>query len=152
MKTSFLKASGIVMLIAVIAGWIINSTTNAAPHQDVRGGDNYTYHSDKLDVNIYMPDDWKDKVTTKEDDRSITVSYNNAGGQPVFLYSVTKIAEQMWLNIKDGLSDAHIVAHKDGNVYFVQLTDKTSIKGANDKEFKAIVANLNDVLANVKAG
>jgi hypothetical protein len=152
MKTSFLKASGLAMLIAVIAGWIINSATNAAPHGDTNGGDNYVYHSDKLNVNINMPDDWRNKIITKEDDRAITVLYNNQGGQPVFLYSVTKIAEQMWLNIKDGLSDVHIVAHKNGEIYFVQLTDKTSIKGANSKEFKAMVANLNDVLANIRVG
>jgi hypothetical protein len=53
--------------------------------------------------------------------------------------------------IKDGLSESHVVARKDGQIYFVQLTDKTSIKGANAKDYKAIVANLDDVLANIKA-
>ncbi len=150
MKTSSFKVSALIMLIAVITGWFISNITNAATRQDKGGNDNYVYHSSKLNVDISMPGDWRDKVSTKEDNQSVTVSYNNPGGQPVFLYSLTKIAEQAWMNIKDGLSETHVVAHKDGQIYFVQLTDKTSIKGANAKEYKAIVANLDDVLANIK--
>lgn len=152
MKTSSLKASAIVMLIAMVFGWFISTNAVAACHLNKGGNDTYVYHSTKLNVNINMPGDWQNKVTEIENDQTITVSYNNPGAQPVFLYSVNKISEQTYMNIKDQLQGVHIVAQKDGEVYFVQFTDKSSLKGANDKEFKAIVANLNDVLANISVG
>ena len=140
------------MLIAALLGLLISATVNANPLLSIGGSDNYVYHSDKLNVNVNMPSDWQGKVTTTENDQAVTVSYNNPGGQPVFLYSINKVDVKTWMNVKDNLTGVHVVSNKDGEVYFVQLTDKTSVKGANSKEFKTIVANLNDVLANVKVG
>jgi len=138
--------------MALILGVFVSAATQANPRLFNDGNDSYVYHSTKLNVSINMPADWQGKVTTTENEGTVTVSYNNPGAQQVFLYSVNKVDQQTWMNVKDNLQGVHVISNKDGMVYFVELTDKISIKGANAKEFKAIVAGLNDMLANIKVG
>jgi hypothetical protein len=140
-----MKTKDLVMLIVLLSGFL-----SAAQGSTPGNNGDYVYQSKNLNVQITMPGEWQDKVRAIETDQSVTFSYTNPGGQPVFLYSITKIPEQTWMNIKEQLINVHVITEKNGTVYFVETTDKTSIKGNNAKEFKSIVNHLGDILHNIQ--
>jgi len=140
-----MKTKKLTLLVALLIGFLCSVRAGS-----MGDSGNYVYTNQNLHVQITMPADWQEKMKVTETDQVITFSYINPGGQPVFLYSVTKISEQNWMAIKDQLTNVHIVAEKDGTVYFVELTDKTSIKSANAKEFKAIVDQLDEIWHSIK--
>ena len=141
-----MKTKKLIVLLALVTGLVSMTAKAGTPSLN----SNYVYQNQALNLTINMPDAWQGKVKVTETDQSVSFSYTNTGGSPIFLYSVTKVNEQTWLNIKDQLQNVHVVANKNGVVYFVQLTDKTSIKGANAAEFKTIVDQLNDVMHSVQ--
>jgi len=140
-----MKAKKTVALIALVTGLLIGSAKASTPENGT-----YVYQNTNLNLQITMAFDWQSKAKVDETPQSVTFAYTNPGSQQVFLYSITKISEQSWLAVKDQMDNAHVVAEKNGMVYFVQLTDKTSIKGPNAKEYKDIVESLNDIPHSVQ--
>ncbi len=140
-----MKTKNLVALIALVTGLLMGSAKASTPENG-----SYVYQSPNLHLQVTMSFDWQTKAKVDETPQSVTFAYTNPGSKEVFLYSITKISEQSWLTIKDQLPNAHVVAEKDGMVYFVELTDKTSIKGANAKEYKEIVEHLDDIPHSVQ--
>jgi hypothetical protein len=140
-----MKTKNLVALIALVTGLLTGSVKAITPAD---GG--YVYKSQNLNLQVTMYFDWQSKAKIDETSQSVTFDYTNPGSQQVFLYSITKISEQSWLNIKDQMQNVHVVADKGGMVYFVELTDKASIKGPNAKEYKDIVEHLDDIPHSVQ--
>jgi hypothetical protein len=111
----------------------------------------YPFQSAKLSIEVQLPDEWKSKFITEETDNSIVFKYGNPGGQPAFLFSINKISDVQWMNVKDQLSNAGMLIHAGNTIYYYEKTDNTSIKGANKDDYKSVVAHLDEVIKTAKS-
>ncbi len=133
--------------ILVLALFAFNRAGASAPL--IRSTDgNYQYQNAQMHFQIEMPIEWKDKIKVDETENSTTFSYLN-GTEKVFLFSVNKLSETDFLNVRDQLGDITVVAHPKGQVLYAEKTSKDHLKGANKDEFSKILQGLDAVIANI---
>ncbi len=111
----------------------------------------YTFESQKLSIQLEIPDEWKTKIVTEESENSVVFKYLNTGSDPVFLFSVNKVSAEHWMKIKDQLNNSGMLLRKDNDIYYYEKTSAASIRGANKEEYRSIVSNLDEVIKTAKS-
>lgn len=132
MKTIFRAA----FAIAMITVFSFNTQATAPVHQVDPGVGEYA---------IAIPETLNTYITKETVDNSVRYLFKKSDGTTQFLFAVTKVSEQQWMLIKDQLTNATMQAHKNGFIYYVERTDKSSLKGA-DKDSYANVYNQLDAI------
>ena len=67
-----------------------------------------------------------------------------------FLFSVTKIPDQQWAKVKSQMPDAQLIAHKNESIYFVQRTNKETVKGANSATYAQVYPLLDQLIQSIQ--
>src|SRR5215467_9695904 len=96
-----MKTKSLIVLFALLSGLFNARAIAGTPAEN----GNYVYHNQNMHVQVTMPYDWQSKLKVTETDQVITFSYANPGSEPVFVYSISKISEQTWMNIKDQMQN-----------------------------------------------
>ena len=110
-------------------------------------------------INFY-DEDFQKKVSMIRKDQPVLV-YCAAGSRSA------KAAEQMsqmgftkiynlqggyngWMNVQAQLVNAKVLDNKNGMIYFLMVTDKQKMKGADSEKYNQVMQNMNSLIASIK--
>ena len=54
------------------------------------------------------------------------------------------------MNVKAQLANAKVLDNKNGMIYFLMVTDKQKVKGADNEKYSQVMNGLNDLIASIK--
>jgi hypothetical protein len=101
-------------------------------------------------INASIPDQWKSNII-KEVNGDVTIfSLVNGDAVPVYLFSVTEIAEQEWVKVKTQLPDVKLIERKNGNIYFSDKNQKTKVKGPCSELYQQIYPYIDQMISSVQ--
>lgn len=101
------------------------------------------------DFSIAIPETLNAYLVKETTDNSVHYKFKKSDGTTQFLFAVNKVTEQQWLAIKDQLTNASVQAHKNGFIYYVERTDKTSMKGPDKDAYANVYRQLDTIIRSI---
>ena len=127
---------------AFIAATSFFSTAKAGIHPNE--------NASTVQFSVSIADQWSTMITRKETDNMVVFSFKKADGTAEFLFSVCRIADADWVNVKDALSGAHVIEHKNGMFYVAMQTSKSKLRGRGNENFESIISNLSEMISSIR--
>jgi hypothetical protein len=103
-----------------------------------------------LSLSVNIPDQWKSAIIRVDENETTTFKLDNGNAPAVFLFSVTKIPDQQWAKVKSQMPDSKLIAHKNESIYFVQRTNKETIKGANSATYAQVYPLIDQLIQSIQ--
>ncbi len=102
------------------------------------------------DISASIPEQWKSNIIKEQNGAVTSFSLVNGNSAPVFLFSVTQIAEQEWIKMKTQMPEIKIIQHKDGMIYYSYKNPKEKIKGVNSSLYSQVYPYLDQMISSVQ--
>lgn len=98
---------------------------------------------------ISIPEDYASRIVRENGDNACYFRFKKTDGTFEFLFQVNKVSEIQWLSIKDQLNSPTILDHKNGFIYYAQVTDKDHIKGADNAAYSQVYKQLHQLINTI---
>ncbi len=106
--------------------------------------------STTVQFSIAIPEALGISIVREETETAVNFNFKKADGTNSFLFSVNKMAATDWLNLQSQLVNAKVLDNKNGIIYFLMVTDKQKMKGADCEKYSSVMQNLNALIASIK--
>ena len=106
--------------------------------------------STTVQFSIAIPEALGISIVREETETAVNFNFKKADGTNSFLFSVNKMAATDWLNLQSQLVNAKVLDNKNGIIYFLMVTDKQKMKGADCEKYSSVTQNLNALIASIK--
>ena len=103
-----------------------------------------------VQFSISIPEPLNSSIEREETETAVNFNFKKADGTTSFLFSVNKISSDDWMNVKAQLANAKVLDNKNGKIYFLMVTDKQKVKGADNEKYSQVMNGLNDLIASIK--
>ncbi len=136
------------ILIALVAsiGLMVKTTTPI-----LTGTDNYNYTSNELKFQLTIPMELKPKLIIEETENSVVFKYENPNYQAdVYLFSINKVSENVWLQVKQNVNEGRILANTNGYIIYSEITRETTLRGKNKVEFEQMLSQVKELVNTFK--
>src|SRR6185295_18381861 len=97
-----------------------------------------------------IPANWETQLVRVDYENESIFSLKTGSGAPAFLFSVTKVTDAQWWEVKDQLKKYTIVENKDGFITFVQKTDLKKMKELPDVQYRQVLGSLDVVVGSIR--
>lgn len=98
---------------------------------------------------VSIPGDYASTVTRENAQDAVYFNFKKSDGTTQFLFQVNRISEYQWMLIKDQLSHARVLDHKNGFIYYALATDKSRIKGPDNEAYQQVYDHLNQIINSI---
>ena len=98
---------------------------------------------------VTIPGDYASTVTRENAQDAVYFNFKKSDGTTQFLFQVNRVSEYQWMLIKDQLSHARILDHKNGFIYYALATDKSKIKGPDNEAYQQVYDHLNQIINSI---
>ncbi len=137
-----------IFFIALVASIGIFGKTNTTR---LPFSDSYNFTSTQMNFELSIPPELKSKLLIDETESAVVFRYENPGtDHAVFLFSITRVSESAFMQVKDNLTSANVLSNKNGLITYSETTDEKSLPEKNKTEFKQILSRINEVLKTFK--
>ena len=102
-----------------------------------------------LSLSISIPDVLQSQIVRQDFENESIFSLKDGNGSPAFLFSVTRVTGDQWMQLKDQLKDYTIIENKDEYITFVQKTDVKKLKGAANDEYQSVMPQVDGIIATI---
>ena len=106
--------------------------------------------SSTVQFSITIPESFSSSIIREETETVVNFNFKKADGTTSFLFSVNKIATADWMNVQAQLVNAKVLDNKNGMIYFLMVTDKQKMKGADSEKYNQVMQNMNSLIASIK--
>ena len=103
-----------------------------------------------VQFSISIPASLNSSIEREETETAVNFNFKKADGTTSFLFSVNKISTDDWMNVKAQIANAKVLDNKNGMIYFLMVTDKQKVKGADNEKYSQVMNGLNDLIASIK--
>ena len=103
-----------------------------------------------VQFSISIPETLNSAIVREETETAVNFNFKKADGTTSFLFSVNKIPANDWMKVQAQLSDAKVLDNKAGMIYFLMITDKQKMKGADSEKYSQVMNSLNDLISSIK--
>ena len=103
-----------------------------------------------IDYGIAIPADLLSRLEIENHDNTVRYNFKKSDGTSCFLFSLNRIAEQQWLGVKDQLPNAKLCGHKNGFIYYAEVTNKTRMTGEDKDAYAAVYSRLTEIVRSVE--
>ena len=139
MKTFFKQSLSVAMIIIVTLFAFKTYAGNPADNPQAQ-----------LSLKISLPQSWQSVVEKQDFGNEVLFNFKNGNAKPVFLFSITKVSGDQWIALQGQVRGATILENKDGYITFLQMTNQSKIKGADNDLFQQVVEQLNAVISSIQ--
>jgi len=139
MKTKVLNAAFSLLLI-ILCSPLLKANSAKSFHFPGPGA---------LQFTISIPQSLQAQIVRQDFENESIFNFKNEKGKPAFLFSVTKVSSDQWLQIHQQVSYYKILQNKDGYITFVQITDQSKIKGDN-AGFQQALQQMNSMIESIQ--
>jgi len=101
-----------------------------------------------LNLSIIIPDALQSQIVRQDFENEAIFSLKN-GDNTTFLFSITKVTGDQWMQLKDQVKDYTIIENKDGFITFVQKTEVKKIKGTADAQYQQTMPQVDGMIATI---
>lgn len=98
---------------------------------------------------ISIPAEYSSTIIRENVEHGSYFWFKKSDGSRQFLFQVNKIAEGQWIGIKGQLNNPTILDHKNGNVYYVQVSDKDRIKGDDAALYEQVYGRIRQLISTI---
>ncbi len=143
MKKDFLKStipSLFLLFTVLIFAAQVNAIANAKP----------VVTTATVQFSIAIPETLSTSIVREETETAVNFNFKKEDGTTSFLFSVNKIAAADWMNLQSQMANAKVLDNKSGMIYFMMLTDKQKMKGADSEKYNQVMQNMNAFIASIK--
>lgn len=98
---------------------------------------------------ISIPAEYSSTIIRENVENGSYFWFKKSDGSGQFLFQVNKIAEGQWIGIKGQLNNPTILDHKNGNVYYVQVSDKARIKGNDAALYEQVYGRIRQLISTI---
>jgi hypothetical protein len=99
---------------------------------------------------VSIPDNVQQYVVKETSENSVRYTFKKSDGTQQFLFSITKVPEMQWLTIRDQIPNTTMIAHKNGFIYYSEITTRSFIKGADSDAYKQVHNQLQDIIRSIQ--
>ena len=128
-----------------------NPASAATSWKEVSTDEDMHYNvSRHLNLTFTIPANWETQLVRVDYENESIFSLKTGSGAPAFLFSVTKVTDAQWWEVKDQLKKYTIVENKDGFITFVQKTDLKKMKELPDVQYRQVLGSLDVVVGSIR--
>ncbi|MEO6167653.1 MAG: hypothetical protein ABIO46_07070 [Chitinophagales bacterium] len=98
---------------------------------------------------ISIPAEYSSTIIRENVENGSYFWFKKSDGSKQFLFQVNKISEGQWIGIKGQLNNPVILDHKNGSVYYVQVTDKSRIKGNDAVLYEQVYGRIRQMIGTI---
>ena len=132
--------------IAILAVVALMASFRAPSGQEL----STSFKMSSLSISVTIPDQWKSSIIRVDENEMTIFKLDNGNAPATFLFSVTKIPDQQWAKVKSQMPEAQLIAHKNESIYFVQRTNKETVKGANSATYAQVYPLLDQLIQSIQ--
>ena len=100
---------------------------------------------------LSIPTEWQNKIVNEETENAVIFRYTNPGTEnPVYLFSISKVNQKVWMTVKENIYNGSVLINRDGYIVYSETTKENSLRGKNNDEFKQLLARVNEVVKTFK--
>ena len=143
MQNKFFKTT-IQMMILLFVVLVSGTNSNALPSV------NPVVTNVTILFSISIPESLNSSIVREETETAVNFNFKKADGTTSFLFSVNKISASEWMNMKAQLANAKVLDNKNGMIYFLMITDKQKMKGADSEKYNQVMQDLNSLIGSIK--
>lgn len=143
MKKNFLKSiipSLFLLFTVLIFAAQVNAIANAKP----------VVTTATVQFSIAIPETLSTSIVREETETAVNFNFKKEDGTTSFLFSVNKIAAADWMNLQSQIANAKVLDNKNGMIYFLMVTEKQKMKGADSEKYNQVMQNMNAFIASIK--
>ena len=102
-----------------------------------------------LNLSITIPDDLQSQIVRQDFENESIFSLKDGNDNSAFLFSVTKVSSDQFMQLKSQLKDYTIIENKDGFITFVQKTDVKKLKGAANDQYQKVMPQVSGIISTI---
>lgn len=103
-----------------------------------------------IDYAIAIPETMQTHLAIENQDNAVRYNFKKSDGTTSFLFSLNRIPEQQWLGVKDQLPNAKLCGHKNGFIYYAEITDKSKLAGPDKDVYASVYNRLPEIVRSVE--
>ncbi|MFI5134374.1 MAG: hypothetical protein ACHQD9_00845 [Chitinophagales bacterium] len=142
MKTKVLNAA-LPLLLIVLASSLLHANSLKSNRLTKYPGPG------ALEFSISIPQSLQSQIVRQDFENESIFNFKNEKGKPAFLFSITKVTSEQWMQIHQQVNYYKILENKDGYITFVQITDQSRIKGDN-AGFQQALQQVNSMIESIQ--
>ena len=101
-----------------------------------------------LSMSVNIPDALQQQIARQDFENEAIFSFKN-GKDASFLFSVTKVSSDQWLQLKDQLKNYTVIENSGDYITFVQKTDVKKLKGSADAQYQQVMLQLDGIISTI---
>lgn len=136
------------IFIALMASICIFGKSTNNPISDT---DNYNFTSNHLNFQLTISIELKTKLIIEETENSVIFKYDNPNYQnDVYLFSINKVNEKIWMQVQENIYNGVVLNNKDGFITYSEITRENTLRGKNKDEFEKLLGSINEIVKTFK--
>lgn len=136
------------ILIALLASIGIFGKTTPT---EISGTDNYNFTSNQLNFQLTIPMEFKNKLTIDETENSVIFKYDNPTyPNDVYLFSINKVNEKIWMQVQENIYNGVVLSNKDGFITYSENTRENTLRVKNKDEFEKLLGSISEIVKTFK--
>ncbi|HAP01317.1 MAG TPA: hypothetical protein DCQ93_05260 [Bacteroidetes bacterium] len=139
-KFSILRSTALLVLLSIVSVFAYAKTESVPP----------VGNSTTVQFTISIPDEVSSSISRVDAENEVDFYFKKQDGSDVFLFSVNRVSENLWVNIKDQVGSYQLLDHRGGYIYFVSKTDKSKLKGEDSEKYSAVFSQMDVLIKSIK--
>lgn len=139
-KFSILRSTALLVLLSIVSVFAYAKTESVPP----------VGNSTTVQFTISIPDEVSSSISRVDAENEVDFYFKKQDGSDVFLFSVNRVSENLWVNIKDQVGSYQLLDHRAGYIYFVSKTDKSKLKGEDSIKYSAVFSQMDVLIKSIK--
>ena len=99
---------------------------------------------------LNIPANLESRIERTEADNAVHYTFKTSGGESLYLFSIKKASYEQWNILRTQLENESLIGSKDNLIYYVEVTNRRSLKGQDKQAYAEVYAQLDSIIDSIK--